>query len=399
MGSVRDISKRSNSFIRFGMAAAVSGAVVALAVPRLRKLGALGALAGAASGGYGFAIRPKHAVDNFSVADLRDTLSDRTTAGARLYTNLLKAIGDGGQDIDNLQDVLNRVMVEPLRATAATVSDIGMGRQSNEDTHLDFEIDEGKLFAIFDGHGGDEVSKRMLEEDAQDIMKDCLRSTENDVEQFETMFAQLHELTAKKHNIPDGLSEEEHEYVYDLPSGSTATIVWKPYSSNIAFIATLGDSEARLYREGSEIPLSPIRNWKSPRDQHRARDAGAAPEWINTWNNPKTTAKDCRSRSVRGLNLSRALGDRDQPLLHGENTKGHGQKPKVVAIPLCEGDRIVLGCDGVWDYVKDPGSIARSKTDPEAQCRQFVETAKAGMTWRSGDNVTVTVIDIVASES
>ena len=99
------------------------------------------------------------------------------------------------------------------------------------------------------------------------------------------------------------------------------------------YTATLGDSEARIYRKSNLcIPLSCIRNWKSTEDRERAGDALMGKE-----------KKSPKSMRVHGLNVSRGFGDCFTPQVSSE--------PVLSLNQVQPGDCIVLASDGLWDFV------------------------------------------------
>jgi|JI10StandDraft_1071094.scaffolds.fasta_scaffold01672_3 serine/threonine protein phosphatase PrpC len=151
------------------------------------------------------------------------------------------------------------------------------------------------------------------------------------------------------------------------------------------YTATLGDAEANIYRKikrsVKSLPLSPVRNWKT--DEKRL-----PPNSIqkNFCENPKYWR-------VQGINVSRALGDKNISLV--------SQKPKVTKTLFLPEDTLVLCCDGLKDFLLEK-EIVKIVSDNQTKSPQ--ELAKALTTasvWKqtgSGDNVTVIVVRASAKE-
>jgi serine/threonine protein phosphatase PrpC len=160
------------------------------------------------------------------------------------------------------------------------------------------------------------------------------------------------------------------------------------------YTATLGDSEANIYRKFDDklksIPLSCIRDWSSKKDAHRASIALGRPQIAINWpkiSNPKYLRFPY---PFFGINVSRSIGD---VLLSGSPEKpGVIHKPKITRIQVKSGDLLILACDGLKDYVSDNEIVSILKNPPPNPAKHLVNYAiDEG---NSLDNVTVLAIAI-----
>lgn len=274
--------------------------------------------------------------------------------------------------------------------------DIGP-RPQMEDAHFYKETKQRVLTGVFDGHGGDAVSvhaSRLFERHFSEILK----KTNGDVRKaFEMMIDSIHLFVNRNPDL--------HQM------GSTAVVCFIDKETHQIYTATLGDSEANIYREINgktvSIPLSCVRDWTSKKDYnrlckfHKMRSNHEILDFIKRHNDQ---AKVLRSGGKYGVNVARAIGDYEcSPV---------SQKPKITINKLKSGDKLVIACDGLKDYVpeKEVIKIAGEKTlsvkkannksiwnflcrmrQPNHLANRLVKKA---MDVKAKDNVTVVAIDI-----
>ncbi len=222
-----------------------------------------------------------------------------------------------------------------LKLTHTFADDIGP-RADMEDAHFFMEIEQGTLIGIFDGHGGKAISNYASEE-FQKRFPSVLKAHKGDTfRAFEVLIHEIHQEVAKK---------PEWNKI-----GSTAVVSFIDKETHQIITATLGDSEANLYRSGQSIPLSTVRDWTCKKEAERLINAygSIAEKWITLFGgNPK----NIRSHLNLGVNVSRAIGDvsetgtKEKPLVI--------HKPKITINKLQKGDVLVLACDGLKDYVPE----------------------------------------------
>ena len=284
--------------------------------------------------------------------------------------------------------------LEPIKSGEDTVGDYTIGychfqgrRPEMEDQHLakassikiggkEYPI---QLFGVFDGHGGS---------DAAEFLSKNLEAA---------LLTQL-----QKFN-PDELTDEgiwkalkvvfvELNKQYKGKAGSTATVAL--VINGDLWVANLGDARTILdvSQEGTPIPLSRdakplIPNFKK---STKKRDGSIAimhrqgPRLFNWAGNPK-------------LAIPRAFGD--------HTIRGISARTKVTKKPLSEiqpGSRLILACDGLWDFAStdEVGAASKLARDKELSCvhtaRTLVESAyKTG----SEDNLTALVIQMPPKKS
>lgn len=210
-------------------------------------------------------------------------------------------------------------------------------RKSMEDVHFCVDQEEGILVGVLDGHNGSEVAQYASFR-FQECFFVCLREKEYDVYQaFKDLFAKIQdEITSLHPNWAD--------------IGATAVVCYMERATNHIYTATLGDSEAAIYRSFRKkrkvIPLSCIRNWSTPRDFASAKQALG--EEIIRQENPKDMRHPPPGVSVHsgcGLNVSRALGD--------VAFKGVIHSPKITLTTLMAKDIVLLATDGLRDVVSE----------------------------------------------
>jgi serine/threonine protein phosphatase PrpC len=211
-------------------------------------------------------------------------------------------------------------------------------REEMEDQHFVLKLEKGTLAAVFDGHAG-AFSAKAASLFFQKHFESYLQKAKGDIrEAFSSLF-----LTASR-EIQDR-------------SGSTAVLCYIDHKNHAIYTATLGDSEARIYRKKKRkmlsIPLSCVRDWSSAKDKKRAGHFLQNPSCTN----PK-------EQRVHGLNVSRALGDCHVPAV--------SKSPKISMNMVKPGDCVIIACDGLWDFVFEKeiadivthkGNIAKSLTN------------------------------------
>lgn len=231
------------------------------------------------------------------------------------------------------KEILEKKEITPLNLKTTFADHIGP-RPQMEDAHIFVEIEQGTFLGVFDGHGGKEVSNYASQE-FQKRFPAVLKAHNGDVfRAFEVLIHEIHLEVAQRPEWND--------------QGSTAVISFIDKETHQIITATLGDSEANIYRGEKSIPLSPIRDWTSKKDQARLKHAhGKAadrPIWLGQF-----FPKRLRSRLEEGINVSRAIGDVNETGTKEKPLVIH--KPKITINKLQKGDILVLSCDGLPDYV------------------------------------------------
>lgn len=270
----------------------------------------------------------------------------------------------------------------PLTLSHTGAAAQGHHRETMEDAHFYTEISQGTLSGVFDGHGGKEIAEYASKSFEKRFEQELTTANGNVLVAFESLFSQIQHEVAKC------------EPLYNM--GSTAVVTFIDKKTNIIYTATLGDSEANIYRmidgKMKSIPLSCVRDWSSPKDAARAANVLNEPSIATEWpkaENPKELRfpKGC-------VNVARAFGD-----IHtGYLMAGPGMihKPKITMNKLEKGDVVVLACDGLKDYVPEKviaEKVAANKDNPKVNLAQeLVNYAISPKGADAHDNVTVVAI-------
>ncbi|NGX47794.1 MAG: hypothetical protein K1000chlam3_01177, partial [Chlamydiae bacterium] len=111
-------------------------------------------------------------------------------------------------------------------------------RLTMEDAHFYKEMEKGTLTGVFDGHGGSKVSAYASKE-FQNRFPKALKEANGNVHQaFEKVIDEIHLKVAQ-------YSAWDHE-------GSTAVVCYIDKETHQIYTATLGDSEANIYRKSGQ---------------------------------------------------------------------------------------------------------------------------------------------------
>ncbi|CUI16524.1 putative phosphoprotein phosphatase [Candidatus Protochlamydia naegleriophila] len=260
-------------------------------------------------------------------------------------------------------------------------------RSSMEDSHFHRQLSNGYVLGICDGHGdGGRIAEYISLRCQQLFSEKWAEHSNNRIEAFSTLLAQIHQEVLEKQIAESG--------------GSTAVICFIEKQTNRCYVATLGDSEAKLFRKvGGDIsifPLSCVRDWSSEKDAKRASSALDKPGIADNW------PKALNSKYLRfpdpfyGVNVSRSIGDQEFNTLNGHPAVI--QKPKVTLFELEKNDLLVLACDGVWDYVQNKELVDQviapcwlsDETDIAQEIAHFALDAKC-----SEDNISVIALRVI----
>lgn len=223
-------------------------------------------------------------------------------------------------------------------------------RPQMEDAHFVLSLPHAYMVGVLDGHGGSHVSgyaaKRL-----QELLSEYL-STQSSSRAIYGYFVRA--------------MDKVHKEIVSHPSwdyeGTTVVLCFVDVVWHRIYTATLGDSEATLYRQSKKgrllaIPLSCVRDWSSRADAKRAALALGNPRIAMEW--PKALCPKLLRvpGPYHSLNVSRALGDKtlcgtkEKPLVI--------QRPKITVNRLQAGDRLILACDGLKDYVEEKEILKR----------------------------------------
>jgi len=281
----------------------------------------------------------------------------------------------------------------PLSCTHNFADAIGP-REQMEDAHFYKEMEKGILAGVFDGHGGKEVSAFASVEFERRFPEALKVANGNVHNAFETLIHHIHQDIARNSAWNN--------------QGSTAVVSYIDKESRLIYTATLGDSEANIYRNSfvgsvTSIPLSFVHDWTS--DIGRLVNVYGAGLMYRVMQYMGGHAKNIRSRLVYGVNVSRALGDIDQTGVPAKPLVIH--EPVITVNKLKSKDVVILACDGLKDFVPEreiADTVAKTQSvahgvlgrDSRTLAHQLVDKALVHMEEKrqGGDNVTVLAIDV-----
>ena len=221
-----------------------------------------------------------------------------------------------------------------------------------------FNNDPNKiLFGLFDGHGGDQVSK-YLQKYLPIYMKQNLPFT-NYFQGFSNLFKLLDE-KVRDLNCPD--------------AGSTATLVYIERQNNKKYLycINIGDSRCIIINKNGIMRLSKDDRIDDPSEKERiAKEGGVI----------------YNGRIYGILMLSRCFGD------WGIKNYGVSCKPHIAKIEINDDDLfLVMATDGVWDFMSDEEFKVLMEGNHNALdvCKDIIiESMRKG----SSDNISCFVIN------
>jgi len=212
-------------------------------------------------------------------------------------------------------------------------------RRSQEDAHLTVEVKQedgnlGMLFCVFDGHGGNQVSKF-----AAKNFNDMYVGTKEFKE------GQYGEALKEAFNLIDAEVKKEE---YSKDAGSTVCVVYM--NKEKIWCASAGDARAVLCRDKNTVVA--MSEDHKPQDEKELERIEEADHWICEWTN-----------RVRGeLAVSRSFGYHK----YKDNTSKTWDEQAVTACPdvrefTREGNEsyFILACDGIWDCLDNQKAVDR----------------------------------------
>ena len=274
--------------------------------------------------------------------------------------------------------------------TVVDIAEMQGPRVSMEDSHFFIQIEQGILAGVFDGHSGSEVGRFASEQFQARFSNQLIKNDGNVHSAFESLFDTIQKEVLQTERLDS--------------MGSTAVVCFIDKETNIAYTATLGDSEANIYRTIGQttksIPLSVVRDWKHEKEATRALIAMKMPlselqKWTNEAN-PKFLRLFDPTRQM-ALNVSRALGDKQFTNYNGNPGTIH--KPKITAFRVQPNDLLILACDGLKDYLPEPEIVRCIRMNRSNPAQELAQLALNNMTRQVGDNITVLSLRLESSSA
>lgn len=210
-------------------------------------------------------------------------------------------------------------------------------RQTMEDAHITnlSLTPDVSLFAVFDGHGGQEVAKFCEKHFPETLLK-CDHFLNGRYPQaLQQTFLKMDEMLVGEAS-GDLIKEMSDDYHTQLNAGTTAIVVLMTLTH--VYVANAGDSRAYLCTNDlTVVPLSTDHKPDMEGESKRIRNAGGF-------------VCDGRVNSI--LNLTRAIGDLDfkRNSSLGPEDQIITSNPDVRTIPIPRDTNfLIIGCDGIWE--------------------------------------------------
>lgn len=266
--------------------------------------------------------------------------------------------------------------------------------------------DGGRLAAVFDGHGGGDVSQYLREELHNRLQKHSKRKQweeQPDKEDNKSTSPKAYVPTLSSHvsALRSALEDIESEVIQGDRfeyQGSTAVVVTIHESVDghrTLVTANLGDSRATLSRNGKALDLTRDHKPHDERERARITAMGETVEWDNY----------AKVHRVKDLSVSRAIGDRDaKPYVSGDAEIKH------YPIATDTDEFVIIASDGLWDVMtsqeavtfvrkcmrsRPPRGVSSDDIDRLKYTRRKNMSrylANEALKRRSGDNICVLVV-------
>ena len=215
-------------------------------------------------------------------------------------------------------------------------------RESNEDQHFilinlnnnseDFR--DINLFAIFDGHGGKEVSKYLKDNLPNYFTSKIARFNILDTNKFKKYIVKVFD------HIQINLERKFKNFSYNVGSTALVLLFYKKNNETYYYALNVGDCRSVLCNKNNiAIPLTKDHKPHLIEEKLRIESLGGEIYF------------DGHDWRVGELSVSRAFGDMDAlPFV--------SHSPEIFKYKLEKNDRfIILGCDGLWDVIENQDCI------------------------------------------
>jgi len=269
-------------------------------------------------------------------------------------------------------------------------------RPEQEDTHVMCAevphrgLDRLSFFAVFDGHGGDYVSKQC----ATSLLDYCLEQNRNGPITNQSL------IEGFRHGCFKMDQQLRNAPMRSSTCGSTGIMAF--FTGESYLVANVGDSRSILIRrqEDGKHSVVPMSFDHKPNDRDEIARIGNAGGYVETSVHSFNGREFSCSRVDGRLAVARAFGDLD--LKQNNNLPAEKQKVSCEPDVRCEQalnkDVLVLACDGIWDVMsnEDVGEFVVDAMDAldgdvETVTEVLVERAYA---LGSTDNMTAMVIAV-----
>ena len=238
-------------------------------------------------------------------------------------------------------------------------------RMNMEDAHItNLSLpNDNALFAVFDGHGGQEVARFCGKYFVDELVKNENYGTGNYKKALEEAFLRMDAILMGE-NAMDVLREFKNEAEGQTFAGCTANVVL--VTKTEIYCANAGDSRCYLFtKDGKCLPMSTDHKPDVETERQRIHAAGG---YVS------------EGRVNDNLNLTRAIGDLEYKKNTGLKPEEHiiSAFPDVKVAPKAPNLSFMLvGCDGIWETLtaQEIGKVAdtRLTANPNANLAGICE--------------------------
>ena len=217
-----------------------------------------------------------------------------------------------------------------------------------------FGGDDFGVFGVFDGHGGELVSKFVAENINSELLKELSKAKVGKIDDENQVVVQC--LTLACEAVDKMIQEQGTK----LPGGSTGVIAL--VSSQKIFIANVGDSRAVIVNcdgDGSVIGQALSTDHNASIASERARVEASGSEVIEIKIEGEPTMYKIKKKGGQGhdmISVSRAFGDFDYKGNEELSLRDQALIPTPeITVRNREGNDVMLllACDGIWDVVSN----------------------------------------------
>lgn len=242
-----------------------------------------------------------------------------------------------------------------------------------EDEHVYSKQGKWEFFAVFDGHGGAQISKTLVEELPGRVL--AALQTVNEKDGFavrnalEATFLKMDEDMYEKH---------KSKSAWGADPGSTAIVMVR--SGNAVYLANVGDSRAILFDDNGKL-VAYTKDHKPSEEKERIEKAGGTVSHygVDRVNGVLATSRAFGDFQLKKLKNVGAYTARDGPV---------STLPDVYQVILRNDQKVfaILACDGLWDVFNNETVASMSTTAQGDLCKLLTQAAyDAGST----DNISV----------
>ena len=248
-------------------------------------------------------------------------------------------------------------------------------RESNEDKHniifntdgKNPEINKMNLFGIYDGHGGNKVSKFLSK-----YIPECYFN-----KNFKPPFSQKFNENLFEHLQKNILTTD---YGYSMGSTCLINIMYKDDKGQ-TFINVINLGDCRIVTVDEDGKFNQITTDHKPDDKIEK-------ERIEKMGGDIYADTDGVIR-IGDLSLSRSFGD-------GDNAPYVTQKPDTFIVNISNNTKyIVMGCDGLWDVIQNKDLFGLLEKYKKNNSDNFAsELATESLKRDCTDNISIIIIEI-----